>query len=70
LIQVRPYDDRDRGGVYFIEAVFSSREEAEQNNSRPETQAWAARPRDLIDGEPFYCNLDPLGELVGSRKGE
>jgi quinol monooxygenase YgiN len=54
---------RDKPGRYVIEADFESWEAAEANNDRPETQKWAARLNDLIDGEPKYENLDVLGEF-------
>lgn len=31
---------------------FSSREEAERNNTRPETTAWAEKLGTLIEGQP------------------
>ena len=35
-------------------------DEATRNNERPETQAWAARLRELVDGEPEYRHYDEL----------
>lgn len=35
-------------------------EEAARNNERPETQAWAKRLRDVIEGEPVYTHFDEL----------
>jgi quinol monooxygenase YgiN len=54
---------RDKPGKYVIEANFESWEAAEANNDRPETQQWAARLNDLIDGEPKYENLDVIAEF-------
>ncbi len=51
---------RDQPGRYVLQADFSSFEEAEKNNERPETQAWAARLLELIEGQPKYENLDVL----------
>lgn len=70
LHDVALYKDRGREGVYFIEAVFSSREEAQKNSDREETDRWAARLRELIEDDPFYCDLEPVAELVASKKGE
>jgi len=56
--------DRDNPGRYSIRVEFSSFEEAEQNNDRPETQAWATRLGALIDGEPEFGNFDEL-QTVG-----
>lgn len=48
--------DQDAPGRYVIEVDFSSEEEAQANNTRPETQAWAASLQGLAQGEPAYCN--------------
>ena len=59
--------DREIPGQYVIIADFgvvdpdvSAAEEAIRNNERPETQAWAARLREVVDGEPEYHNYDVL----------
>ncbi|MFI5053226.1 MAG: hypothetical protein ACHQDE_02600 [Acidimicrobiia bacterium] len=59
--------DRENPGHYLIIADFgvidpdvSAADEASRNNERPETQAWAARMREVIDGEPQYRNYDEL----------
>jgi quinol monooxygenase YgiN len=56
---------RDKPGRYVIQADFVSWEDAQENNDRPETQAWAARLMEIIDGEPKYENLDVLTEFGG-----
>lgn len=56
----RLLSDRDNPGRYTIVVYFSSFEAAEQNNDRPETQAWAGRLNALIDGEPEFANFDEL----------
>ncbi|MFD2093162.1 hypothetical protein [Blastococcus deserti] len=43
-------------GEYLLIVDFSSREEAERNNSRAETAAWADQLKTLIAGEPAYAN--------------
>lgn len=50
----RALADQDRAGRYVIEVDFSSREEAEENNARPETQEWAQKMQALVEGEPEY----------------
>ena len=50
--------DEDRSGRYVIAVDFSSEEEAQQNNGRPETQAWAEKLRGLAQGEPEYGNFE------------
>ena len=59
--------DREQPGTYMIVADFgiidpdvSAADEAARNNDRPETQAWAARFRELIAGEPVYHHYDEI----------
>jgi hypothetical protein len=59
--------DRDTPGRYVIIADFgiidpdvSAADEAARNNERPETQLWAARLREVVDGEPEYHHYDEL----------
>jgi hypothetical protein len=64
---VRLLADRENAGRYLIVADFGvvdpdvpAADEAARNNERPETQAWAARLRALVDGEPEYHHFDEL----------
>jgi hypothetical protein len=64
---VRLLADRDAPGLYLIVADFGvvdpdvpAADEASRNNERPETQAWAARLRELVHGEPEYRHYDEL----------
>ena len=59
--------DREKVGQYVIIADFgvvdpdvSAADEAARNDARPETQLWAARLLEVIDGEPEYHNFDEL----------
>jgi hypothetical protein len=59
--------DRERPGNYLIVAEFgvvdpdvSAVEEAERNNQRPETQEWARKLLEIIDGEPVYHHYDEI----------
>ena len=52
--------DRDDPGRFILSVDFSSIEEAELNNDRPETQAWAERMSHVIDGEPAFGNFDEV----------
>lgn len=45
-----------RDGAYVVEVDFASEEEAQQNDARPETQAWADKLKGLAEGEPVYNN--------------
>jgi quinol monooxygenase YgiN len=49
--------DNEAPGRYVVEVDFSSEEEAKRNNDRPETEAWAAKTRELASGDPTYRNL-------------
>jgi len=64
---VRLLADREHQGRYLIVADFGvvdpdvpAADEAARNNERPETQATAARMRELVDGEPEYHHYDEL----------
>jgi hypothetical protein len=59
--------DRENPGTYVIVADFGvvdpdvcAADEAARNNERPQTKAWAALLRQLIDGEPSYSHYDEL----------
>jgi hypothetical protein len=59
--------DRDNPGHYLLIADFGvvdpdvpAADEARRNNERPETQAWAARLRELVTCEPEYREYDEL----------
>lgn len=59
--------DRDDPGHYLIVAEFgdigegtTAAEEAEENNRRAETERWAAKLRELVDGEPEWVHFDEL----------
>ncbi len=64
---LRVLADRDQPGHYLIMADFgivdpevSAADEALRNNERPETQATAAKLRELLDDEPEYRHYDEL----------
>lgn len=50
--------DRGRADHWVVEVDFSSEEEAQRNNDRPETQTWANDLRELAEGEPEYHDYD------------
>ena len=59
--------DREHPGQYVFIADFgvidpdvSAADEALRNNERPETQAFAARLLEVIDGAPEYRHYDEL----------
>ena len=43
-----------------VDGDLTSAEEAERNNQREETEQWAAKLRDLVDGEPEWIHFDEL----------
>lgn len=52
--------DLDQPGRYVIEVDFSSREDADRNNDRPETAAWATKLGELTSGEPTYRSFQQV----------
>jgi hypothetical protein len=59
--------DRENPGNYVIVADFGvidpdvpAADEAARNNERPETQVWASRLLETIDGDPEYHHYDEL----------
>lgn len=59
--------DRDNPDQYVLVAEFGvvdpdvpAAEEAIRNNDRPETQQWAQKLLEIIEGEPTYRNFDEL----------
>jgi hypothetical protein len=59
--------DREQIGRYVaivdfgvVDPDVSAADEAARNNARPETRAFAARIRELLDGEPEYHHFDEI----------
>lgn len=50
--------DRDRENAYMISVEFDSYEQAMENSARPETDAFARRMAELVQGEMSYGNYD------------
>src|SRR5699024_9427899 len=61
----RLFSDEGHPGRHLIEVDFASAEQAEQNNARAATDAWAAELRGLAAGEPVYRNLRPVYATSG-----
>ena len=64
---IRLLADREDPGAYLVIADFgvvdpdvSAADEAARNNERAETQSFASRLRDMVDGEPEYHHYDEL----------
>lgn len=64
LIALRLLRFRDKPGRYAIQADFESRESADKSDHLPETQAWAKRLREMIEGDPKYEDLDVVYERL------
>ena len=54
--------DRDRENAYMVVAEFDSYELAMENSRRPETDAFARKMAELVDGPPTYGNYDVIDE--------
>ena len=52
--------DRDHENAYMVVAEFDSYELAMENSNRPETDAFARKMSELVDGPPTYGNYDVL----------
>ncbi|MFI7580946.1 hypothetical protein [Kocuria kalidii] len=50
--------DRNDSGRYCEMVFFDSYESAMENSQLPQTQEYAMRMRELIDGEPVFRDLD------------
>ena len=57
--------DTAQANRYVVEVDFASQDEADRNNERPETAAWAAKLGELTSGEPAYRSF----RLVCSTQG-
>lgn len=52
--------DREASDRYQLIIDFASAEEAQLNNDRVETQTWAVRLSEFIDGDPEFGNFDDI----------
>lgn len=52
--------DEDTPGRFLVVVDFASRDDAEKNNDRPETAAWAEKLQGLVKGEPAFTNLSSV----------
>jgi quinol monooxygenase YgiN len=59
-IGARLLADAATAGRYLIEVDFTSQEEADRNNGREETAAWASTLRELARGEPTYRDFEQV----------
>jgi len=54
--------DRDRENAYMVVAEFDSYALAMENSGRPETDAFARKMAELVEGQPTYGNYDVIDE--------
>lgn len=54
--------DRDRDSAYMVIAEFDSYELAMENSARPETDAFAKKMGELVDGAVTYGNYVVIDE--------
>jgi hypothetical protein len=50
--------DRDREDAYMVVAEFDSYELAMENSARPETDAFARKMAELVDGDVIFGNYE------------
>lgn len=60
VVSTRHRDDPDR---YCDIVYFDSYESAMENSQLPETQEYARRLKELVDGEPTFHDLDVMQEF-------
>lgn len=53
---------REQGDRFCEIVFFDSYEDAQRNSELPETQRYAERMRDVVDGDPQYWDLEILEE--------
>lgn len=63
LISAKTVRDRARDNAYMIIAEFESAELAMQNSARPETDAFAKKLSELVDGELGFDDYDVIDEM-------
>ena len=62
LVSLKFLKDRDRENTYLVIAEFESYDVAMENSARPETDAFAKKMGELVDGPPVYGNYDVIEE--------
>jgi len=62
FLRSRILRDRDRENAYVIVAEFENYELAMENSNRAETDAFAKKMGELLDGPPQYGNYDVIAE--------
>ena len=58
--------DTAQANRYVVEVDFASQDEADRNNERPETAAWAAKLGELTTGEAAYRSFRRVCSTQGS----
>lgn len=59
----RILQDRDHDGAFMVIAEFESYELAMENSAQPDTDAFAKKMGELVDGDVAYGNYDVVQEL-------
>ncbi len=54
--------DRDRENAYMVIAEFDDYEVAMENSARPETDAFAKKMSEMVDGPVEFRNYDVIAE--------
>ena len=63
FLGARVLKDRDHENAYMVVAEFESYEQAMENSARPETDAFAKKMAELVDGPPTFGNYDVIQEM-------
>jgi heme-degrading monooxygenase HmoA len=69
FLGVKILKDRDRENAYVVMAEFESYEQAMENSARPETDAFAKRMAEAVDGQPGFDNYDVINERGPGAQG-
>jgi quinol monooxygenase YgiN len=60
FIGIKVLKDREKENTYLVIAEFENYEVAMENSARPETDAFAKKMAELVDGRPTFGNYDVI----------
>jgi quinol monooxygenase YgiN len=65
FVGIKILKDRDKENTYLVIAEFENYEVAMENSARPETDAFAKKMSELVDGPPTFGNYDVIQTMGG-----
>jgi quinol monooxygenase YgiN len=65
FVGIKVLKDRDKENNYLVIAEFENYEVAMENSARPETDAFAKKMAELVDGPPTFGNYDVIQTMGG-----